>query len=402
MKLKDRSVLVVGAARSGIEVCHFLLASGAHVILSDCKSLDQLSEEVAALEKQGVRLMLGNQFPDAITWDLVVTSPGIPPMIPLLHMSRQAGVEVIGEVELAYRFAKRPFLGITGTNGKTTTTALLGYLLQQAGKDVLIGGNIGLPLVGHAAQFEGDYIVAELSSFQLESCDTFRPFIGIYLNLAPDHLERYGGMEAYAAAKANLFARQGDGDYAVLNYDDAEICALAGRTAAQSLWFSLKQKLQDGMYFDGNAIIVAEQGETVHSFPADRIYIKGRHNMQNAMAAALAAHAAGVRYAVMEEALATFPGVEHRLEFVGEINGVTYINDSKGTNPDSTSQALLSYEQPMILLLGGYDKGSEFLPLFDLIKKRVKKLIIYGGGLAPDQSCRRQRRISCLSFGGPF
>lgn len=381
MELRGKTVLVVGAARSGIEACRFLLSVGAKVILSDSKPLEALSDEVPKLAQEGVELMLVNQFPEQITWQLVVTSPGVPPMIPLLKMSRDAGIEVIGEIELAYRFAKRPFVGITGTNGKTTTTALLGYILEQAGLDVLVGGNIGRPLAVEAATFSGDYIVAELSSFQLESCVHFTPHVGVHINLTPDHLEWHGSMEAYAAAKAKMFLRQRAEDFAVLNYDDAAIRAISDKTVARPLWFSLTQPLENGMHFDGDAIIVSEKGRVVHSFASSGIYIKGRHNMQNVMAATLAAHALGVDYAKMESMLASFPGVEHRLEFVLEKGGVTYINDSKATNPESTLQALSSYDQPMILLLGGYDKGSDFSGLFELISQKVKKLVIYGATL---------------------
>lgn len=381
MQLRGKTVLVVGAARSGLESCRFLLARGARVILSDSKSLEQLGPELKELEKRGVTLLLGNQLPRQAAWDLVVVSPGVPPMIPLLSMSRAAGVEVIGELELAYRFAQAPFLAVTGTNGKTTTTALLGYMLQHAGYSVLVGGNIGTPLVVNAADFHGDYIVAEVSSFQLESCAAFKPHVGVHLNLTPDHLDRHGSMEAYAAAKERLFARMDGDDFAILSYDDAPVRDIAARSAARPLFFSLFEPLPDGMFFDGFDINVMERGQKVHTFPASRIYIKGRHNMQNAMAAALAAHCVGMPYAQIGEALALFPGVEHRLEFVCERQGVTYVNDSKGTNPASTYQALAAYDGPIVLMLGGYNKGSDFSPLFGLIQEKVKRLVIYGASL---------------------
>ena len=383
MKIKGKRALVVGAGKSGIASCRFLLEQGASVILSDSKPREEFasSAEIKDLEAAGVELMLGNQFAEQVDWDFVVISPGVPPMIPILTMSRQAGCEVLGEIELAYRFASAPFLGITGTNGKTTTTALLGFILQNCGKNVLVGGNIGEPLALTAPKFTGDYIVAELSSFQLESCIDFHAHIGVYLNLTPDHLNRHGTMQAYAEAKERLFANMTDKDYAILSADDAPVRAVAERTAAQVLWFSLEQIVDNGMYFDGIQIVVREHGQTVHTIPACDIYIKGRHNMQNAMAAALAAHAVGVDYTSIATALANFPGVAHRLEFVCEKDGVVYVNDSKGTNPASTYQALLAYEQPMILLLGGYDKGSDFSLLFQEIPRRVRRLILYGDAL---------------------
>lgn len=381
MELKGKRVLVVGAAKSGLASVRFLLDQGASVILSDSKTRESFGNELDDLEQRGVQLMLGQQFAENISWDLVVTSPGVPPMIPLLMMSRNAGCEVIGEVELAYRFSQVPFLGVTGTNGKTTTTSLLGFILQQAGKEVLVGGNIGAPLAETAPCFNGEYIVAELSSFQLESCVDFHAHVGIYLNLTPDHLNRHGTMENYAAAKERLFANMTKDDFAILSLDDEPVRGAAERTQASILWFSLEQPVDEGMYFDGSAICVRENGQTVYSFPAANIYIKGRHNMQNAMAAALAAHCVGVSYDDIARALTDFKGVEHRLEFVCERDGVIYINDSKGTNPDSTLQALRAYDQPQILLLGGYDKGSDFLPLFAEIEQRVRKLIIYGACL---------------------
>ena len=387
MDLKDKKVLVVGAGRSGVEACRLLLRAGARPILSDSKERDQLSRAVLDLEKQGVELMTGRQFADRVDWQLAVVSPGVPPMIPLLNITREAGVEVIGEIELAWRFSHAPFLGVTGTNGKTTTTSLLGFILQQAGKNVLVGGNIGAALALDAASFTGDYIVAELSSFQLETCNTFRPHVAVHLNLTPDHLDRHGSMENYAAAKESMFLRQSGEDYAVLNYDDPIVSAIAGRTEARVLWLSLEHELDEGMYFDGEAIRVREQGRTVYSFPAADIFIKGRHNMQNAMAAALAAHAVGVSYEDIAGSLAAFPGVAHRLEFVCRRRGVTYVNDSKGTNPDSTLQALRAYDGPIVLLLGGYDKNADFSQLVPLIREKVKLAVVYGATLPKIKTC---------------
>ena len=388
--IKDKKVLVVGAGRSGVEACRLLLQAGARPLLSDSKEREQWPANALALEKQGVELMCGRQFADKVDWQLAVVSPGVPPMIPLLNITRSAGVEVIGEIELAYRFSHAPFLGVTGTNGKTTTTSLLGFILEKAGLDVLVGGNIGAALALNAASFRGDYIVAELSSFQLETCSTFKPHVGVHLNLTPDHLDRHGSMENYAAAKESMFLRQSADDFAVLNHDDPIVSSIAGKTAAQALWLSLEQELDDGMFFDGEAIRVREQGKTVYSFPCRDIFIKGRHNMQNAMAAALAAHAVGVDYAVIAKALADFPGVPHRLEFVCEKDGVTYVNDSKGTNPDSTYQALQAYAGPIVLLLGGYDKNADFSRLLPLIKEKVKLAVVYGATLPKIKSCLQE------------
>lgn len=402
MDIKGKRVLVVGAGRSGVEACRLLLKQGARPLLSDSKEREQLGDAALALEKQGVELMCGRQFADKVDWQLAVVSPGVPPMIPLLNITREAGVEVIGEIELAYRFSHAPYLGVTGTNGKTTTTALLGFILQRAGLNVLVGGNIGAALALEASSFAGDYIVAELSSFQLETCQSFKPHVAVHLNLTPDHLDRHGSMENYAAAKESMFLRQGEDDFAVLNYDDPWVSAIAGRTRAQVLWLSLGHQLDQGMYFDGTAIRVAEQGRSVYSFPARDIFIKGRHNMENAMAASLAAHAVGVSYQDIAAALAEFPGVPHRLEYVGQKDGVTYVNDSKGTNPDSTLQALKAYDGPLVLLLGGYDKNADFSALVPLMQEKVKLAVIYGATVTKLKSCLLEQGFDRFVAAGGF
>lgn len=382
MSYHGMKVLVVGAGLSGVDACRFFLKQGAQVILTDSKPRERLSREALALERQGVTLRLGNILPETIDWDLVVASPGVPLGLPVFSMSRKAGVEVIGEIELAWREAKRPFIGITGTNGKTTTTAMTAYILEQLGRKVLLGGNIGHPLVNSVGSFRGDYIVAELSSFQLESCVYFAPHIAAFLNLSPDHLDRHGSLEAYAAAKANIFAKQTEKDFAILNWDSPYLRELSSQLAAQIRWFSLEQPVETGMYYHEGRVFFVRNSIIMYDFPASNIYIKGRHNVANAMAASIAAWETGGDPEAIAKALVTFPGVPHRLEFVCERDGVTYINDSKGTNPDSTMQALSAYEQPMILLLGGRNKGCDMEPLMRQVKERVRLAILFGEATA--------------------
>ncbi|MBQ6807699.1 MAG: UDP-N-acetylmuramoyl-L-alanine--D-glutamate ligase [Firmicutes bacterium] len=382
MDYQGKKVLVVGAGLSGVDACRFLLKQGAGVILTDSKSRERLSPEALSLEKQGVELRLGNILPEQVDWEQVVASPGVPLGLPVFTMSRNAGVEVIGEIELAWRTASRPFIGITGTNGKTTTTALTAYLLQQQNYDVLLGGNIGQPLVSTIGDFRGDYVVAELSSFQLESCRDFHPHIAAFLNLSPDHLDRHGSLENYAAAKAKIFARQTKEDFAILNWDDPYLRELAPSLPGTIRWFSLQEPVENGMYFREGQVFFVRDGQIVYDFSAADIYIKGRHNIANAMAASIAAWEAGAAPENIAQGLRTFPGVPHRLEFVCQRDGVSYVNDSKGTNPDSTTQALLAYEQPIVILLGGRNKGCDMLPLLQLVKERARLAILFGEATA--------------------
>ena len=377
MNLRGKEVLVIGAGLSGLAACQFLLSRGALVTLADHKKKRDLSEEAHALFKRGVKFLPQRYLPASLPWQLCVKSPGVPPDIPLLQLLKLAGIPVWGELELAYRYANAPFIAITGTNGKTTTTALLGYILQKAGLKVLVAGNIGTPLIAHTDE-QYDYIVAETSSFQLEDTDLFHAKVALILNLSPDHLDRHGDMQHYRAAKARILRNQQAEDFAVFNYDDAAVASLAEVSAARRLFFSLEQQVTAGVFMERGQIFVRSEAENKHIMPAESIYIKGRHNWQNAMAAASAAQALDVAPELIAEALATFPGVEHRLEFVCEKDDVTYINDSKGTNPDSTEKALLAYEQPLVLIAGGYDKKADFLPLMSLIKERVRHLVVLG------------------------
>ena len=380
MELGGKTVLVVGGGKSGMAACHYLLSKGCQVILADNKSQEVLlkDKEIAAFVKQGGQLISGNVIPEKVTWELTIVSPGVPLHIPILNMTRAAGVKIIGEIELAYSITDTPFIGVTGTNGKTTTTSMIGHILKECGVSVLVGGNIGKPLVDSVTDFHGDYIVAELSSFQLESCVTFSPRVAVYLNLTPDHLDRHGDMDGYAAAKEKIFAQQKKDDFAVLNLDDEYIKRAAEHICARKFWFSLHLKPENGIYFDEGVLHYMVDGQEKFSFRTEKIFIKGMHNVQNAMAAFLAAAVIGLDPQQIAQAIYSFKGVAHRLEFVTERDGVLFINDSKGTNPASTVQAIYAYDQPMVLLLGGRNKGSDFSELMELIKKRVKQCIIYG------------------------
>jgi UDP-N-acetylmuramoylalanine--D-glutamate ligase len=377
MHLRGKEVLVLGAGLSGIAACHFLLSRGALPTLADHKKRRELPEAAQTLFKRGVRFWPQRYLPARLPWQLCVKSPGVPPDIPLLQLLRLAAIPVWGELELACRYSRAPFIAVTGTNGKTTTTALLGYILRRAGAKTLVAGNIGDPLIAHTDE-RYDYIVAETSSFQLEDTELFHAKGALLLNLSPDHLDRHGDMERYRAAKARILRHQSAADFAVFNGDDAAVASLARATPAQKYFFSLERQVETGVFLEQGQIFIRAKGQNIQVMPAKHIYMKGRHNWQNAMAAVAAAHALGIAPALIAEALAAFPGVEHRLEFVCEKDGVTYINDSKGTNPDSTEKALLACDQPLVLIAGGYDKKADFLPLMELIKARARHMVVLG------------------------
>jgi UDP-N-acetylmuramoylalanine--D-glutamate ligase len=288
-------------------------------------------------------------------------------------------IPVIGELELAYRYCKAPFVAITGTNGKTTTTTLTGELLKQTGKEVLVGGNIGIPLIGSVENLqEQDVVVAEVSSFQLETTKTFCPHLALMLNLTPDHLDRHGDMAGYLAAKAKIFANQKESDYLILNYDDEALRGLAQQSNGRVIFFSQQHKLEEGVYLDDGKVLLQLDGKQVVICATEEIAIKGKHNLENAMGAILLAYLSGVAPEAIRDVLMSFPGVEHRLEPVRTLHEVLYINDSKGTNPDSTIKALEAYARPIVVILGGKNKGSDFTQLAQLVKQRVKKAVVLG------------------------
>lgn len=368
--------LVIGAARSGIAAAAFLAEHGEQVVLTDI----QEREEATKLQTSGVSLLWGVQ-PDIakLEPDYLIISPGVPLSIIPVQQAIEKNIPVWGELELAYRNCQAPFVAITGTNGKTTTTTLVGALLKESGVQVLVGGNIGVPLVAQVEKLKAeDVVVAEVSSFQLETIDTFRPHLALILNLTPDHLDRHGDMQRYLAAKAQIFANQTERDYLVLNYDDSYLRPLAKEAHSKVIFFSQTNKLEEGVSLEGDDIIVALHGQRRFVCKTEEIAIKGKHNLENAMGAIALACLAGVPVEKIRQGLIAFPGVEHRLEPVEIVNGVLYINDSKGTNPDSTIKALEAYDEPIIIILGGKNKGSDFTQLAQRVKQRAKAAIVLG------------------------
>lgn len=400
LDLADKKVLVIGAGLSGCAAAIFLAGKGADAVLADNKQAAELPD-LSAVTEAGAQLHLGGMPADAAAFDLAVISPGVPLEIPIVEALQAADVPVIGELELAYQFGHSPFLAITGTNGKTTTTTLLGYILEKAGIEELVGGNIGAALVSDIEKLPEDApVVAELSSFQLETAVDFKAHIAAFLNLTEDHLYRHHTMENYGAIKCKIFAHQTKDDFAVLNYDDEAVRAYAEKLTGRVVFFSRKNEVAEGMFVRDGQLIWRFDGEECELMAAADIMIKGPHNLENALAAATMAALFGVDMGYIRAALADFPGVEHRQEPVGEFGGVLYINDSKGTNPDSTIMALLACERPTVLILGGYNKESDFHPLIDLIKEKVKHIVLVGTTADIIAATLDEAGISCYEHAG--
>jgi UDP-N-acetylmuramoylalanine--D-glutamate ligase len=384
MELKNKRVLVVGLGRSGVASAIFLQEHGAKVIVSDSKSEVQLQSEVPALLDRGISIETGHHgertFRDQ---DLIVVSPGVPSDQPQLQHARSLGIPVIGEVELAFRFLQGKVLAITGSNGKTTTTTLVGEILAKSGtksgKKTLVGGNIGTPVISLAGQSTPDsQTVLEISSFQLESIEQFRPWIATILNITPDHLDRHHTFQAYVDAKARIFENQQASDFAILNADDPTCVALKEKIKASLLWFSRKQLVENGAFLKGDQIIFRQNGQEQAVLSRSDIQLKGEHNLENVLAAVAMSMVAGCTPQQVRDAVKDFRAVEHRLELVATINGVTFYNDSKATNVDATVKALESFPGNIHIILGGKDKGSDYTVLNPLLHERVKRVYLIG------------------------
>ena len=383
MDLQGKKVLVFGAGISGIGSCGLLEKEGAEVILYDGNDKKDAEAMKAQLgEGSKVRVVLG-AFPEEEmeSLDLVVMSPGVPTDLPVVLAMKEKGIPVWGEIELAYVCGKGDVLGITGTNGKTTTTSLLGEIMKNARDSVFVVGNIGTPYTNAAADTREDsVIVAELSSFQLESIHTFHPKVSAVLNITPDHLNRHHTMEAYIRAKMNIAKNQTPEDICVLNYEDEETRKMADEFQASVLFFSSKHKLEQGIYLDGEDIVYKPEKEKEGTVicKTGELQILGVHNYENVMAAVAMAAAYGVDLDVIRKSVLAFKGVEHRIEYVAEKNGVVYYNDSKGTNPDAAIKGIQAMNRPTILIGGGYDKQSDFHEWIQSFDGKVRYLVLIG------------------------
>jgi UDP-N-acetylmuramoylalanine--D-glutamate ligase len=388
MELNGKRVLVVGLGKSGVASALFMKAHGARVTVSDTKSGDELRNEIPVLLDNGITVETGGHGDRTFRGqDLIVVSPGVPVDAPPLVQARSLGETVIGEVELAAQFLPGPIVAITGSNGKTTTTTLTGEILTAAGFPALVGGNIGTPAISLAERAKpGTLIVLEISSFQLETIQSFRPKVAVVLNVTPDHLDRHRTFEIYAEAKARIFENQQPEDRAVLNADDPTCVAMAKKTRSQVFWFSRQKEVERGAWVRAGNIVFRDASGQREILQVSEIPLKGAHNLENVLAAVSAGVLMGCAPEKIRRAVHDFKAVEHRLEFVASIRGVDYYNDSKATNVDATLKALESFPANIHLILGGKDKGSDYTVLNDLLRKRVKRIYTIGAAAAKIES----------------
>ena len=386
MDIREKKVLVFGSGISGESACRLLLREGAEVVLydgNDRLDREEILAKISPEEGQNVEILPGELTGQQLEGlldelSLVVMSPGVPTDLPIVEQMRAHGLPIWGEIELAYVFGRGDVLAITGTNGKTTTTALLGEIMKNYKDSVFVVGNIGNPYTSAAWETtEESVVVAEISSFQLETIHTFHPKVSAILNITPDHLNRHHTMQAYIEAKERIAENQTAEDVCVLNYEDEETRAFGEKTGAQVLYFSSRRKLKKGVYLeDGN--IICDIDEKIPVCSVDELNILGTHNHENAMAAVAMAYAYGTPMEIIRKTLKEFQGVAHRIEFVAEKNGVAYYNDSKGTNPDAAIRGIQAMNRPTVLIGGGYDKESSYDEWIQAFDGKVKKLVLLG------------------------
>jgi len=378
MELIHKRVLVVGLGKTGEATADFLLRRGARVKISEKKTEDELGGRLQRWFKRGAEVEAGgNRLASFLEADLIIPSPGVPPL-PEFRAAQAQGVPVLSEIELASRFLKGTVIGITGTNGKSTTTALVHKILKDAGRRARLAGNIGTPLISFVDRSRDDDIyVTEISSFQLAYIKDFRVSVAVFLNISQNHLDWHATFESYFDSKKKLVLTQGEGDKAVLNRDDSSVWRLKDEAKSETFGFSRKRILRRGSFVRGAWIVVRDADEK-KIMPVSEIRLPGLHNQENVLAAAMAAHLLGVEPREMREAIRTFSGLEHRLERVLTVRGVEFINDSKATTVDATLRALESIDRPIVLVLGGQDKSSDFSKLRRPVKSRVKKVVLVG------------------------
>ncbi len=377
--MKNKNVLVIGLGVSGIASVKALSKLGSNIFVYDDKTKEELKEKLITLKNYNIKYYFKNYDFDLRDIDFAIKSPGIKLNNPLIKRLQNENISVIGDVEAAYKYTNKKIVAITGTNGKTTTTTLIGELLKYSNIDCKVTGNIGSGILLDAVESDKDEIlVAEVSSFQLESTETFKPYISVITNITPDHIDWHNGYENYIKSKFKVLKNQDKNDYCILNYDDSTLRKNVDKIKSDIIFFSAKSKLDEGIYINNNKIVYAKNKIINNIININEIFIPGKHNLENAMAAAAAAIVLNVPIKIINKVLKEFKGIEHRLEFVGEFRGIKYYNDSKGTNVESSVKAVEAIEKPIILIAGGYDKSSDFDDFISSFGSKVKHMILLG------------------------
>lgn len=380
-KLKNKKVLVVGMGKSGVAAVQALIKLEAKVYVQDSKPKEDVNPQLIAFLEGKIEEMYFAEVPDKNeVFDIIVLSPGVSPKTEFVEQAKKNGAEIIGELEIAYRVGKGNYVAITGTNGKTTTTTLVGKVFRNAGRKTFVVGNIGVAVISKALIAEADsWLITETSSFQLETIKYFKPKISAILNITPDHMDRHGNIRKYGDVKARIFENQEKDDYFIVNYDDKHLYEYAENCKAKVIPFSRIEELSLGAFIKGENIVVKNQkGEIITICNKSKLQIPGAHNLENALAAVAITYFAGIDPEIIAETLVNFLGVEHRMEFCGEIDGVRYVNDSKGTNPDASIKAIEATDGNIILIAGGYDKESTYEEFIGAFNGKVKKLVLLG------------------------
>lgn len=379
MDMENKNILIIGLGISGVSTAKALYKLGGKIVISDSKSEQELREYIEQLSEVKIEYALGDKFFNIDKIDIAVKSPGVPFDIELIKKLEQIDVEVVTDIELAYRLSKNKFIAITGTNGKTTTTALTGEMFKNSKKPYHIAGNIGVGILWEVINSnKEDIFIVEASSFQLQNTVEFKPFISLITNMTPDHLNWHKTIEHYINAKKKVFKNQDQHDFTILNYDDKLVRDFNQETDGEVIFFSTKEKLEHGIYVENHNIVIDIGKYKVVVIGIDELKIPGRHNLENALSSIAIAFSAGIDVEVIRETLREFEGVEHRLEFVKEIGGVRYFNDSKGTNPDASIKAIESLPTGIVLIAGGMDKGSDFNEFIESFSGKVKSLVLIG------------------------
>lgn len=374
----NKRITIIGSGRSGMAAAKTAKRLGADVFVSDLAAAEHRQKEIAELRSLDVECEFGQHSERILQTDMVVISPGVPRTHEIFAKIADKRIPIYSELEFASWFVKAPIVAVTGTNGKTTTTTLIGEIMKTAGKGVLVAGNIGSALADHLDE-SFDVVVVEVSSFQAEGMDTFRPRVGALLNLSPDHMDRYDSEQSYYQAKRKMFERQESTDWIVYNHDDTRVRDLMEGLQAQRMPFSLVSELSRGCFVEANRIVLADEGRRIDVCPVSEVGIRGQHNVANSLAATAVAYVAGIPVVSIASALRSFRGVSHRLEFVRELAAVSYYNDSKATNVDSSRTALAAFDGKVIYwIAGGRHKGAPYTPLTELVRARVKKILLIG------------------------